>query len=211
MGTPVSGSDADVYVVANPSVNTTNETCDNTDGGTWITYKAHTHFYWDKRQTLTIQCSPNGSSGWSVVTDYVFEYAGGVVVFNTARVAGVNNFVRIQTGYYWTLSQCGDCNDWSLALDVDTADTTTFQSAWRLKTPTVAGGSAKISSFRVDGLLAAELSNLMVLVLYSDKSANTRWEMNAYITSIGPKSSATGVVEQDANFAIEGKAYFRAS
>lgn len=208
MGTPVAGNDADVFVAANPSVATTNENCSDISGGQWLRWQANTHHYWDKRVAVTVESSANGSTGWAPVTGWTFQYVGGIVIF---AVAPTNHFIRIATGNYWLVTQCADCNDWSLTLDADTADTTTFQSAWRLRTPTVKGGSAKISSFRVDDLLSKELGNLLAVVLYSDKSVGTRWEFFAYISSVSPKSNATGVIEQEANFAIDGDAFYLAT
>ena len=211
MGTPLAGWDADVYIAANPSIALGSpENCNNTDSGAWLLWQANTHKYWDKRVALTVESSPNGSTGWVAVAAnlYTIRWVGGIITF---AVAPTNHFIRIATGSYFVVSQCADCNDWSISMDVDVADTTTFQSQWRLKTPTVKGGSAKISSFRIDDLLAKELGNLLAVSLYTDRSAGTRWEFYAYITSVSPKNNATGVVEQEAAFAIDGDAFFLAS
>src|SRR5258706_3854008 len=150
MGSPLKGIDSDVWLAANPSLAAVNEAVNNTDSGAWVQYKAAVHWAWDKRQALVVQCSPNGSTGWATVTDYVFQYAGGVIVFNTARVAATNNFVRISSGYYFNLTQLDDASKWSLALKAATGDTTAFQATggWARKTGSGQTGSGKVESIR---------------------------------------------------------------
>lgn len=211
MGSPLEGIDSDVSVSASPSLATTNETC--TDSGDHITYTASVHTAWDETQPLTVQCSPNGSSGWATVTDYVFQWAIGRIVFNTARVVATNNFVRISVGSYFNVTQVDQAHGWSISLKGATAKTTAFQApgAWETITPTTKSGSGKIDTFRTDGRLAAELNNLSVVRLWVDKSANIRWEFYAYITGVDPKSDATGVIEQAVGFDVEGPAYYLTS
>jgi hypothetical protein len=212
MGTPIKGVGGDVWAAASPSL-ALGAPESMTDSGDHIVYTANIHKYWDKRTPVVVQVSPNGSTGWATVTDYTFRYVGGVVTFNTARVVGTNNFVRINTGNYFNVAQAGDCNDWSLDLGGDVTDTTVFQSpgGWKTKTPTTKGGSGKLSTFRFDDLFTKELGNLLVFVLYADKTANTRWEMYGYVTGVVPKNSATGVVTQEASYVVDGDAFYWAS
>lgn len=211
MGSPLKGIDSDVWLAANPSIAAVNETATNTDSGAWITYKASVHWAWDKRQPLVVQCSPNGSTGWATVTDYVFQYAGGVIVFNTARVAATNNFVRISSGNYFNLTQVDDSSKWSLSLKANTSDTTSFQATggWARKTGTVKSGSGKVDTFRTDGRILLELGSLVAMQLYVSKTSNYRWEVLGWVTSLDPKSDAQGMVEQGMGFDIEGDAYLR--
>lgn len=210
MGSPLSGVDADVWMAANPSIAVVNEAADNIDSGAWIQYRAQTHWAWDPRVPVIVQTSPDGSTGWATATDYVFERAGGLIVFNTARTPGTNNFARIASGNYFNLTQLDDANTWSLSLKADTSGTTPFQSGgWARKTGTVKSGSGSISSFRTDGRIIAELGALVALQLYINKTANYRWEILAWITGVDPKSDATGVQEQSMSFDIHGDNYLR--
>src|SRR6478609_10535298 len=102
MAGPLAGVGGDVWVAATPSISTANETCN--DSGDHITYLASIHKSWDFQQPIVVQNSPNGSTGWVTVTDYVFQYAGGVIIFNTARVVSTNNFTRISSGYYFNMT-----------------------------------------------------------------------------------------------------------
>lgn len=210
MGSPMSGVDADVYMAASPSVLVASETCNNTDAGVWIAYVAATHKFWDKKQPLVVQCSPNGSSGWVTVTDYVFQYAGGVIIFNTARVAATNNFVRIFSGYYWNLTELDDATAWSLTLKADTAETTAFQSGgWARNIATIKKGTGKIESVRNDGRIFLELGNMIALQLYISKIGNDRWDAIGIVTGLDPKSTAKGIQEQSMSFDVEGDCYLR--
>lgn len=205
----LTGIDADVYVAANPSTAlVTHEHA--TDSGDHITYTMDTHRYWDKRVTLTVQTAATLEGSYGTVTDYTFEYAGGIIVFDTARDIN-NRYVRVNAGNYFLVTQCGDCSDWSLDMTADSSDTTTFQSEWQLNTTHKPNGTVRISSFRVDDLLASELNNLLALVLYVDHSAGTRWEMLAYVTAVTPKSTFAGIVDQAITFRVEGPAYFRST
>lgn len=202
---------SDVYMAANPSIATTNETANNTDSGAWVLYQAATHLFWDKRVGVTVQTSPNGTSGWATATDYVFQYAGGVIVFATPRVSGTNNFVRIATGNYFNLTELDGSHTWSLTLKAAVADTTTFQApgAWAQNTPTIKSGTAKVDTYRSDGRVAAELGSLVAMQLFISLSGNERWDVLGWIDGIDPKQDTKGVVEQALSVAIEGDCYLR--
>ena len=207
----MAGVVSDVYMAANPSIATTNETANNTDSGAWIVYQASVHWAWDKRVGVTVQTSPNGTSGWAVATDYVFEYAGGVIVFNTPRVSGTNNFVRIATGNYFNLTELDLSHTWTLSLKATVADTTSFQApgAWAVNTPTIRSGTAKVDTFRSDGRMALELGNLVAMQFYIDLATNMRWDILGWVDGIDPKSDIKGVVEEALSVTIEGDCYLR--
>src|SRR5437016_10995129 len=97
MGSPIKGVGGDVLASASPSLALgSNESV--TDSGDHITYTTDNHHYWDERVPITVQNSPNGTSGWVTVTDYTFRSVGGFIVFNTARTVGTNNFGRVTAG-----------------------------------------------------------------------------------------------------------------
>ena len=211
MGSAITGVSSDVYMAANPSIATTNETANNTDSGVWITYQASVHLFWDKRVPVVVSTSPNGTSGWVVATDYVFQYAGGVIVFNTARISGTNNFVRITSGNYFNLTELDGSHAWTLSLKAAVADTTPFQApgAWMLNTPTIKSGTAKVDAFRSDGRIAVELGALVAMQLYINLAGNDRWDVLGWIDGIDPKQDTKGVTEQSLSVAIEGDCYLR--
>lgn len=211
MAYPLAGVSSDVWVTANPSINTTNESC--TDAGDHINYTASVHPFWDIGATLTVQCSPNGTSGWATVTDYLFQYPIGKIIFNTARVPGTNNFVRISTGNYFTATQYDSTHKWSLSLKGNVAKTTPFQAPgqWEQYTPTTRGGTGKIDTYRNDDRLFKEIGNLLVMQLFVDKTNNVRWQFYARMTDVSPSADASNVQMQSLSFDVERDAFFLTS
>jgi hypothetical protein len=144
------------------------------------------------------------------VTDYTFQYAGGVIIFNTARVAASNNFVKILSGYYWNLTELDNATTWSLTLKAGVEDTTAFQSGgWARNTATIKKGSGKIDRVVSDGRVYAELGNMIALQLYISLAGADRWDAIGIITGVDPKSAAKGIHEQAITFDVEGDCYLR--
>lgn len=193
----LAGTDGAVYVTAHPSVAATNETL--TDSGDHITYTASVHTVWDKDQTLTIQTSPSGSGDWTTVTDYVFHYATGRVVFNTVRS---NVYARISAGSYFTLSLAATAKDWTLSMKGESKDTTPFMAAgnMRQRTGTLKDWSGKFSTFNSDDTFADELTKLVVVALYVDHSVGTRWVGTATLTGLDISTAADDVATQNVSF-----------
>lgn len=208
MGAVLQGFDCDVLMTANPSVAATTETA--TDSGNHLLYTLSVHKYWDKSKALLVECSPNGTSGWVAVTDYKIQWVGGLLSFNTVRVVGTNNYVRV-TGYYWIASQLTDSHTWELDQSVGTVEVTTFQSQWKTYISTVKNASAKVGTYKYDDSLTKDLGNLMILVLYLDKSVGTRYECYGYITKVTPKSDAGSVITEEVDFTIDGDVFYLAS
>lgn len=203
MAGPYAGYDSDVWVSASPSLNTTNESC--TDLGAHLIYNAFVHPFWDKTQPLVVQNSPDGSTGWTTVTDYVFHYAIGQVVFNTARTPGVNNFTRISTGYFFNVTQLDASSKWALSLKGGVAKTTPFQAAggWEQNTPTIKSGSGTVDTFRNDARLFTEMvsaNQLIMCQLFVSKTNNYRWQFAARVTGVDPSSDAQNLQLQKLTF-----------
>ncbi len=161
---------------------------------------------------LTVQCSPNGSTGWATATDYTFDWIGGIVTFNTARVSGTNNFVRIQAGFYFNVSQVAQCGSWELDMKTNVVTTDVFQgSGWGSSQASMKSATGKVGSFIPDSTLATQLANLLVFILYTTKTVGSRFECYGFLTGVAPKSSMAGVVEQEVGFVVDGQVYYRAT
>ncbi len=191
--TILAGVNGDAWAAATPSLNTTNESA--TDSGDHITYTMSVHLAWDFQQPLVVQNSPNGTTGWVTVSDYV----------------GTNNFVRVSTGYYFNLTQLDGATGWSFTAKASTKDTTQFQAAsgWGAKTATIKEASGKIDTLRTDGRIFLELGNIVALRLYLDKPGNDRWDALAIVTGIEMKADAKDIEEQSMTFDTYGVPYFR--
>lgn len=205
----LAGVNGDAWAAATPSLNTTNESA--TDSGDHITYTMSVHLAWDFQQPLVVQNSPNGTTGWVTVSDYQFQYASGVIVFNTARVVGTNNFVRVSTGYYFNLTQLDGATGWSFTPKANIKDTTQFQASgnWSTSTSTTKMASGKIDTLRTDGRIFLELGNIVAMRLYLDKLGNDRWDTLAIVTGIEMKADAKDIEVQSMTFDTYGVPYFR--
>lgn len=208
----LAGWDADVLLSASPSISIGGSPVAFTDAGDHINYTSSDagKKWWDKLQVIQVRQSANGSTGWSTVpaTDYVWQPCGAKLTFSPARVPGTNAYIQINAGYYYNVSSVGDANEWTLTQTQDVVDTTPFQQQWRMKTPTIKDASAKFHTFKPDNTFSKELGNLMVCVLYLDKSAGTRYEMYGWLDSDAVKTASTGVIEQDVNINGEGTVFF---
>lgn len=212
----IKGTDSDVWLTASPSVTmgASPEAC--TDSGDHLVYTTNTHTAWDKTHPITLETSPNGSSGWADVpaAEYTFAYAIGRITFAVARTVGVNNYIRVKasTGYYFNITQLDECHAWSLSQKANNVDTTPFQatSGYTRKTFTTKDWSGKIDSYRTDNRVFLELGKMVVIKLYADKTSTPKaaWAGMAWITGIDPKSDASGVNEQSYSFEGEGEVYY---
>lgn len=211
MGNPRAGVASDVWITSSTSILTTNEPC--TDSGDLTTYLASVHIFWDFNKPFTVECSPNGSTGWVVVTDYVMQWAAGRIKFNTARTPGVNNFVRIASGSYFPATQLDEAHTWSLNTKGNSKDTTKFQSpgSWARHTATIKSATGKIDSWRNDGLPISELNNLLGIQLFVDKLNNIRFQFYALHQDGDAKSDTNSVQEEGLSFVAVKDVYFLTS
>lgn len=199
----------DIYTTGSPSIALPSpESC--TDSGDHTTYQAATHEFWDWTQTLTVQNSPNGSTGWVTVTDYVFQYATGKIVFNTPRVVSTNNFTQISVGHYFTATQYDGSYMFTNTVECKTEDTTQFQSpdGWQENTALIKDAKAEIDTYRADDRMFAELGNMVGLKLYIDKPNGIRWQY--FATPLKPSMAAkvSKVITQKITFVSVHDVYF---
>lgn len=189
-----------------------------TDSGNHITYYL-THQAWDWTKTLTVQCSPNGSTGWATVTDYVFWYPVGAIVFNSARVVGTNNFVRVSVGSYFTLTQLSGAHAWKASAKANTKDCTPFQASGNFATYTATYKQATFSveCYSQDARILNEMivgvgnintsGGIVVAQLYWDKSGGKRYQFFALPTGIDTTVAATDIDKQSVKMSADGPVY----
>jgi hypothetical protein len=210
---PIAAVGGDIYTTASPSIALSSpESC--TDSGDHTTYQAATHEFWDWTQTLTVQNSPNGSSSWSTVTDYVFQWATGRVVFNTARTPGTNAFTRISAGNFLTATQADSSYMWSADIEGKIQDTTVFQSpgGWQLNTGLTKSAKGQFETYRNDNRYFLELGNLVGIKLYIDKPNNVRWQCFAvFLQAPNATAKVSAVETQKISFVSVQDVYFVAS
>lgn len=219
----LAGVNGDVWTSISPSVALASpETC--TDSGDHTFYSTSVHKAWDKVYTLTVQCSPNGSTSWATVTDYVFWYPMGVIKFNSARVVGTNNFVRIQAGHYVTLSSLDGAHSWTMNMKGTVKEITPFQApgAWSTNAPTLKSLTFNVDCFRQDGRLLSEMitsgtgkinisGGVVLCQLWHDKTNGDRWQFFAFPTGISETVAVQDIDKQTISFQSNGPLYLATS
>jgi hypothetical protein len=102
---------------------------------------------------------------------------------------------------------------WTYTPKVNSKDSTSFQAlgAWGSTTATTKSGSGKIDSYRNDDRMHAELSDLLGMQLFINKSLNARFQFFARHEGGAAKSPATALQEQEFNFTVVRDAYLLTS
>jgi hypothetical protein len=189
------------------------------DSGDHIHYFTATHPAWDWTKTLTVQCSPNGSSGWATVTDYIFFWPAGEVVFNTARVPGTNNFVRLSAGSYFTLSALGGAHMWKATGKAATKDVTPFQASghYQQNIATIKSWTFSVDCFSQDARIMNEMvtgmsgintsGGVIVCQLWWDETNGRRYQFFALPTQLDTTVVSSDVDKQTVQMTVTGPLY----
>jgi len=189
------------------------------DSGDHIHYFMATHQAWDWTKTLTVQCSPNGSTGWATVTDYQFYWPVGEIVFNTARSVGTNNFVRISAGSYFTLSQLSGAHAWKAQAKANTKDCTPFQASgsYATYTATTKQMTFSVDCYSQDARILNEMivgvgnintsGGIVVCQLYWDKSGGKRYQFFGLPTGVDTTVAANDIDKQSVKMSADGPVY----
>lgn len=191
-----------------------------TDSGDHINYFTATHQAWDPTATFTVQNSPNGSTGWATVTDYVMYWPVGQVVFTTARSPGVNNFTRIFAGSYFTLSALSGAHAWKASGKGQVKDTTPFQASgnWAVNTPIMKNMTFSVDCFNQDARVFNEMitsgvsqinvsGGCILCQLWWDETNGKRYQFYALPTSISQNVVVNDVDKQSVNFTNTGPVF----
>lgn len=215
---PIAGINGDVWLSTSPPTALGSpESC--TDFGDHIHYNASAHAAWDPTKTLTVQKSTDSGVTWNTVTNYVFWYPLGVIVFNTAN--GSTDLIRISAGSYFSLSALAGAHAWKAPGKVATKETTGFQATggWATYIATVKSLTATISCYSVDTRVLNEMaggglntSNGIVLCqLWANEAIGFRWQFYALPTKTDATVQVSDVEKQDVDFQSTGPIYLLTS
>ena len=145
---------------------------------------------------------------------YTWEPAGGIVKFLASPGA-----LAVTTDYsYLTVAQVGGAHEWTLGLEQDLADVTTFGSSWKSKLPVgEINGSISLSRWWLDNRFLAWLTSTtdatftnvnpsprLFLSLYTDFTNNLHYDTLATMKSDAVKAAIAGVVEEELTLESEG-------
>lgn len=212
------GVNGDVWISTSPSTALGSpEAC--TDSGDHTKYFTSTHQAWDDTQTFTVQCSPDGSTAWSAVTDYEMFWPVGEIVFDTARVVGTNDHVRIDAGHYFTLTALSGAHAWKSSAKAATKDVTPFQApgAWAIYAPTINSATFSVDCFSQDARILNEMvtgvgsinisGGIVVCRLYFNATTGDRWQFYAIPNGVSTTVAANDVDKQAVQFQVSGPLY----
>ena len=210
----LAGLNGNIYISTSPPTALGSPETAN-DSGDHIHYFMATHQAWDQTKTLTVQCSPNGSSGWATVVDYSFYWPVGEIVFNTARVPGTNNFVRISVGSYFTLTALSGAHSWKQMVKVATKDCTTFRPTGNFATytATIKSQTFNVECFSQDARILTEMGatntskGIIVCQLFWDEPNGKRYQFFALPTGEDTNVAANDVEKQTINMTATGPLY----
>ncbi|MCL5045569.1 MAG: hypothetical protein M1598_01980 [Actinobacteria bacterium] len=159
--------------------------------------------YWDKSQAVTVKKnSVIQSSGFKI------EHLSGFVVFDAALLG--TDVVTV-SGSYLTVSQVGGMFNWSLDVEAETEEVTTFASAgWKEYLPTNIGFSGSAEAYWGDASFFTALGTEVILVFYVDVGASKkRYEGYGVISKDGVEVAHDAVVQESIDFQGSGKLYYR--
>lgn len=195
-----------IYIAQYPAVTMTNEATTANVAKTVFTIDAATKRFVDPDTAVVVDYPDNATP----VTDYAdIQYPGGIVTW--ASTPG-NGSVFI-TGKYITVAQVGECQSWSLDIQNDYVDTTSFGDTAREMTPMMRSATAKIDGMYVDSTLFAELISTNPRIgfdLFLDATAGSeiRYTGFATLASTNISASVEGIVEQPVELNITDGPYY---
>jgi hypothetical protein len=213
------GISGDVWLSTSPPTALSSPETAN-DSGDHIHYFMATHQAWDWTKTLTIQCSPNGSTGWATVVDYTFYWPVGEIVFNTARTVGTNNFVRVSAGSYFTLSQLSGAHAWKAQAKANTKDCTPFQASgsFATYTATTKQMTFSVDVYSQDARILTEMiksgvgvtntsGGIIVCQLWWNVAGGKRYQFFGLPTGVDTTVAANDIDKQSVKMSADGPVY----
>lgn len=208
----ISGVVGAIYKASGTSATFTQKALTNTGDHKSYYITDRTIAYWDQTAVLTLEKSVNGGTNWTTVTSgFEVQHAGGFIVFAVSQTA--TPIFRV-SGKNFTPVAVGGGYNWSVDIEADTLEATTFQNnGWKSFIPSVKGFTGTFEIYWADGATnIADLNNVnMIVVLYTDvTAAKTRYEGYASFTKFGINTPNDNLVTQSIEFKGGGKLHYRA-
>lgn len=162
--------------------------------------------YWSPDDAITVN-----KNGTPVTTGFKIQYCGGKIIFD---VALTNETVTV-SGKYYTYAGWANAKEWDLDITYETNEATAFGgSGWKNKMGAMNEGSVTISKWWEDStFLEDNLTRRMVLVLFVEETNATthvgkRYECYGYLDSDSVKVAASGLIEEELKFAVDGQVFY---
>lgn len=162
--------------------------------------------YLDPASAVTVK-----KNGVTQSSGYKIEHAGGVVVFDVALTTEV---ITVDASYF-TVAEAGGFFNWSVELNADLEEETTFASnGWKEYRPTLKGWSASAEMYWQNGDQHTRIvaGKSIVLILYVNDTAGQlqRYEGYAQLAADSVTAEASGLVQENIDFVGDGPLFYRA-
>lgn len=159
--------------------------------------------YWDPDYPVLVEVNEE-----PVPSGFTLEHVGGYVVFDEALDA--EDEVTV-SGKALTLTQAGGFFNWSIDLDGEDADATTFASGgWKEFARTLKGWSGSAEAYWGDTQFFNSLGKTVVVKLFVDAGpAKDCLEGFAIINGDGIENPVDGLVQETVDFTGTGPLYIR--
>lgn len=143
-----------------------------------------------------------------VTTGFTLERAGGFVVFDVAQGGG--DAITV-SGTALTMIQAGGMFNWSIDLEAETADASTYASGgWKEFRQIDRAWSGSAEAYWGNDQLFRSWGNIIVVRLFVDAGASQRcYEGFALITTDSVESPVDGLIEESIDFEGTGPLYLR--
>lgn len=201
------GTKADLFIAGTAPVAFVDEATTADAGRTTYTITNAVKRLWHDATAVVVE--RNTGSGFVLVpsSEYRVEYVGGRIVFAVQQPIGTA--VRVDGGYL-TTAKAGGAHSWSADLGIDVQDTTEFGDEWRRKTTTLKDGSADFDRWWIDSSYLDRLTSgaSVIVVLYTDYAAGSRYEALARLASDSVDVATDGVVEESLSFEFTREAQY---
>lgn len=207
--TQVAGFNAAIYAAAQNSVAFTNEAM--TDSGDHINYTITNTAkrYWDDGVTVTAQESTDSGGTWHAApATFALQYCGGKLIYTVARNAA---YLYRVSGSYLPITQITDSHEWSLQIETALLNATVFGLGWQQLVDGVSKASATLMRFwNTDNYFWNQLTanTKLVVVLYTNFSVGSRYEMFAWVPKTDTKTPQMALVDNTITVEASGPVYY---
>lgn len=199
----IAGVKADLYITSTPAVGVVAEACTVMTvaqgapaANQWYRVTDNARRFADPTVAPTVKIAAVAQA----TNTYVFDPAGGIIKF-LAPVGAVT--VTLDYSYL-PITKLGGASEWSLDLDTDLLEATTFGDTWKRRVPGVKDATGSITKWWLDNAFLALLGTRLGVVLYTDFAANTRYEAFAWLKGESIGAAVDGLVEDELTFECEG-------
>lgn len=195
-----------IYIAQYPASSMTNEATTSSGSATIFTITDEDKRFVDPDTAIVIDYPDNATP----VTDYAtFQYPGGIVTW--AVTPGVGSVFI--TGKYLTIAQVGECQNWTLEIQNDFVDVTSFGDTAREQYPMMRSSTIQIQGMYVDSAMFAELvsTNPRIgfdLFLDATGGSEVRYTGYAVLASTNISADVGGIVEQPLSLNVIDGPYY---